>query len=469
MNKEEQNIADVEFICQELERFGLMPPQDLMKHVEGNPRDRFAFLDHRTRGLLFCGRAAYDRFEELAERTIKPGSLEANSFAERDYIVALHKAFLEIFIDALRPVSQGSVARFIDRAKQLASSTLVEHTHHIPCTVFYDKNPSKFAVGPVTFTRIERFFEEFIEALSRYQQSRLEAYAKNLERSQTDLAPGEVLAQARTFANTLTTRIRDYYHQYGWVASISIPLCHERISRRRAEQTVDAALDVLRLFVTGMPQRYRRAESPNLPFETRGIVSDSSGRIFSMMSRVAKGGPASQGWHAALLQEAQDLWKFFEEAIESLRTQIIKDELNQRLLDALNWFGQAVVEQNPGAKIVKYTAALERLTMTGHVEAGIETLVIKRVLMLNQDRTDKTEEQIQKDLGELYQCRSDLMHGSLSPYDATTTDVLRIAWEVTRWSILNAARFFALIRENGKADRNTLARVYDGGRRSLSV
>jgi hypothetical protein len=92
------------------------------------------------------------------------------------------------------------------------------------------------------------------------------------------------------------------------------------------------------------------------------------------------------------------------------------DELNQRLLDALNWFGQAVVEQNAGAKVVKYTAALERLTVTGHVDDGLENLVIKRVAILNQDREDKPLEEIKKQLGELYQCRSDLMHGSLSPH-----------------------------------------------------
>jgi len=55
------------------------------------------------------------------------------------------------------------------------------------------------------------------------------------------------------------------------------------------------------------------------------------------------------------------------------------------------------------------------------------------------------------------------MHGTRSPYDPAVANVLSSAWEITRWSILNAARLYALIRENAEPTRQRLAKVYNGG------
>jgi hypothetical protein len=130
----------------------------------------FAHLNHPTLGVLFCGRAAYDRFEEIAKRTIKPMSFEAKSFHLPDYTRALRDAFAEYFGDGQRLVSQGSVAKFMNRAKELALATLVEHAHHIACTLFGEKEPDDFTLGPVRFMRAEKFFKEFADALNDYHR-----------------------------------------------------------------------------------------------------------------------------------------------------------------------------------------------------------------------------------------------------------------------------------------------------------
>jgi hypothetical protein len=226
---------------------------------------------------------------------------------------------------------------------------------------------------------------------------------------------------------------------------------------------VDAALDALRLLIPSYFQ-YRRANAADTPARTWEIITDTSGQADVITRIERKSAIGGKGWHTWALQEASEFWKHLGGAIESLPTGDKPDELNQRLLDALNWFGQALLEQSAAAKIVKYTAALERLTMTGKIDPGeIEKRIIERIAMLNQDRPDKTGEQIRSEIGKIYQCRSDLMHGSLSPYAPSVTDVLRNAYEITRWSILNAARLFALIRENTEPTRQRLSKVYDGG------
>ena len=184
-------------------------------------------------------------------------------------------------------------------------------------------------------------------------------------------------------------------------------------------------------------------------------------RFGQMTMRFAgKGVRAGDGWYGALMEQAASLWALFGQAIDELRDEEKIEELNRRLLDALNWVGQAVVEPNPAAKVVKYSAALERLTITGHMDNEIEKTVIQRTTFLNKDRTDKTVEQIKEDLGKLYQCRSDLMHGSMSPYSPEVSGVLNIAWEACRWAILNAAQLFACLRANGNIGRKDLQAAY---------
>lgn len=463
MSKEEQNIADAAFVIEELNRFIAMDPRDVIRHIHEHQEDALATLCAHRGGILFCGKAAYDRFEQIADRTIKRESAEEKTFDRRAYVHALRDAFAEVFIEGaqpVKPVTQGLVMRFINRARELSTADLVHVTHHLPCIVFYAREPDQFTIGPVTFTTTARFLAQQEEELRRYRDSNYSAFGADLRKRQPELSDAEVSAESAEFADKHIERIRRYYLEYEWVASVLIPPAHESVSQLRAERTVDAALDALRLFVPTFPELYRRANAPNTPFDTRELMTNTSGRLSSAMCQGGRGAPALDGWYESVMRDAPELWQEFERAIGTITKGDKSDKLTQRLIDALNWFGQAVVEANPAAAIVKYTAALERLTITGHVNQGLEAMLIKRVAFLNDDRTDKSAQEIIADLGKLYQMRSDLMHGSLSPYDGTVPAVLRIGWEVTRWSLLGAALEFRSLRASGKAHRKDLDIFY---------
>ena len=101
--------------------------------------------------------------------------------------------------------------------------------------------------------------------------------------------------------------------------------------------------------------------------------------------------------------------------------------------------------------------------MTGHPPKGlaIENRVIERVLLLNIDRPDTTSDELRKELAEIYECRSALMHGSLSPYHHSISKVLGSARKISRWTLLNAAQLFATLREAGKNGRKDLDAAYN--------
>ena len=62
-----------------------------------------------------------------------------------------------------------------------------------------------------------------------------------------------------------------------------------------AQKTVDAALDVLRLFVASVPEWYRRANGVGLPAVTRILMTDEKGCIQPFTVWTGQGAPAGSG------------------------------------------------------------------------------------------------------------------------------------------------------------------------------
>lgn len=62
---------------------------------------------------------------------------------------------------------------------------------------------------------------------------------------------------------------------------------------------------------------------------------------------------------------------------------MIRDAHRDRWLDALNWYGKVVSEHGRAAKLVKFVAALERLTVTKETgTADVTEVVTKRTVVL---------------------------------------------------------------------------------------
>jgi hypothetical protein len=463
MTKEQENLNDVKFIYEAVEAFHGRPHDEIRAHFQDNHNDVFTTLTLRSGGTFFCGKAAYARFDAIAKRKLKRGSDAERDFAFRDYVEAIRTAFAETFIEQAKPIDQRSVSKFLSLADRLAAERLVERTYHLSCELFKEETPDTFKCGPVNFTTTKRFLSERQSEIDSYVQESHDAFAKGLRKRSPTLSPADVERDAERFASTHSERIRAYYSGNDWVASVSIASSHPSISRERAERVIDAAMDVLRLFAVYAPERIRR--SSIVPqSETYELITERHGSVTARMYVSGRNAVAGDGWYDALQARAANIWRRLEEAITPICDGNIRDELDQRLVDALNWFGQAVRETNRAAAVVKYAAALERLTVTGHVE-NVERVVTRRTLILNQSRLDKSEEQIQREIGQFYQCRSDLMHGSLSPFHPSVEPILRFARELTRWSILEAARLFHLLRQNGHPTRKALATAYQGGKK----
>jgi len=137
-----------------------------------------------------------------------------------------------------------------------------------------------------------------------------------------------------------------------------------------------------------------------------------------------------------------------------------KTHLTERFLDALSWYGQAVSDTLHSTKIVKYVAAWERLVIT-RKEKDLTSTVCRRISMLAYDGCRETYEQTLKKAKDVYEWRSNLMHGTISPFAANIEEIVPIAERLTQSSLFQAVDLFVyLSQKNNKVNAKELEKEY---------
>jgi len=94
----------------------------------------------------------------------------------------------------------------------------------------------------------------------------------------------------------------------------------------------------------------------------------------------------------------------------------LRRPLANRFLDAARWFGEGVRDKKSHSKIVKFITSIERLVVAGKSEDISET-VATRVADLTIE-SDHLADWVEKKklVKRAYALRSDLVHGSVSPF-----------------------------------------------------
>lgn len=97
-----------------------------------------------------------------------------------------------------------------------------------------------------------------------------------------------------------------------------------------------------------------------------------------------------------------------------------KYPFNERLVDALYWFGDAVREKNSAVSTVKFITSLERL-LTFDEHGSLKERICNRAIAIIRHwgfKEDSSLPQLKKSLARVYKLRSDILHGSVSPTDS---------------------------------------------------
>lgn len=330
--KSRQNLEDVEAIFDDFIRFSNMSFQELQAYADEHPYQ----LDWLELGPISM--ASNGRFWALTDRELEShperGDLDRSTLNQ-----AIRRQFEEM-IQVARVIDQPFVDRMLARAIKRSREQHKSKTYYLPCVLVGDRDPREFKIGPVRFIHRDKFFSDYAETIERdlaEQAAERRAEAKNFaaEKKYPTLPSDEEWDRREQMTFDSVT---GYYKGHRWVAEVTIPPCDERVSRRRAELIVQAALDILKIFLgSGRGKGLRLATEPGVPEKHADLRRDENGRFEWTLHYGGEWALVEDGWfdqindiYAAELNAAG-------QAIETYLHGREPTELATRWLDALHW------------------------------------------------------------------------------------------------------------------------------------
>lgn len=409
-----QNVTTLfEAIIREREAFLSGKPADKsnwLKKIDGPP----------GKGIFFTGDDGWNALWALTDSSMRIGKIAQR--ADRQTVMRiLSGVLMRKFVDEGLEVNDRNVARALSETFKVAKRTFKTETHFIPCHLSTRAEKVGLSLGAVRFVSRAEGKRVLAEALKTER-------AANLEHRKRD--------RPHMF------QAINYYAGFRWFAMVRVADCADKRSESVALATATSALDFLQLLIGA---RYSRRMS---------ILGQPSSyeRMASMARDEATGRlRVRTGWSTLGQSTLPDNWTEqilsgegragLDQAgivLESRLNPDIERPLSQRMLDAVQWFGEAVRDASPSTRVIKYVTALERLTLTKKGEDIAES-VSDRVAALTTGLVEgKSFEQNKATFKKVYGLRSDLAHGSISPNDPTVGNLIGAACDYCEKAIRRA-------------------------------
>lgn len=419
MNAQHNPLADdIVFIFDECKRIIEMG-RDVFKHL---PKDEaFYDLPHPSgQGKMLCGRAAAKRVAKLAEEAGRRGTL-----LQRVSHETLRKHTEELlvrrFLVEKRELNEKEIDRFLASVGRKARVACADVVHFIPCTLMTAQDPEVLMVGPVVFRNRANFRRRMVGYLKDFGVEKEEEWRRDYSR--------------RLMANALK-----FYRQFDWVAEVTVKGCDSKTSEIVAERTVISALDCLHLIFGAQSSYKMRVGGPALRTDRRaGIRIGEDGKMYPYGSTSWAGQVNfPDGWSECLVDPGfTQVLSLSSIALEAAVDPDLARPISRRFLDAAQWFGEASRDNRPATRIVKYATALERMVMTDEKD-NIASSVSERVAALCCDHDASDRQKWRDDASHMYDFRSRLVHGSISPTDPKIENEVWSAAHICREALLNA-------------------------------
>jgi hypothetical protein len=383
--------------------------------------DHFFDLPHPGgRGQMPIGREAEEKLRHLAYGVLVFNGLE-NTVSRPTIRKLLGETLVQRFIVERRAIDERQIARLISFLGREAKKACSTRKHFVPCHLLYVQEPPELPAGPVIFRTRQNFQSQILRAVRDYDK-------------------GEGTGWASHMAGSL-----HYYRGFKWVAEVPVTSADEETSLKIAMEAARAAVNGLHIALGAQATNKMTIGGPRILHDRRSHLHFSDdGKLQASLSSTGPGNVGfSTGWSKGIPDSGfRHFLDLIGIALEAAVNPNLQRPLSRRLLDAIYWFGEAVRESTDAARIVKYVTALERMMMTQERDdiAGVVSDRVAAFIWI--DNRSKTLAEWKAVVARLYDLRSRLVHGDMSPGAMDVSENVGTAAHITRMSILSALHHF---------------------------
>ncbi|TCV85811.1 hypothetical protein EDC63_10819 [Sulfurirhabdus autotrophica] len=444
-----QSRRDLEFICKQILRFLKMPHKELFAHYQKNRHDAFCTIPHPDgKGQLQCGSLAWEKFGKLAGRVFEFEPTLAQRVSEGRVMKEVIDAFVQRVLREHQEIDQITAEQILVDAAGMSSQALQTTEHYLPCVLFLHGKPDEFSIGPVTFVRRKKFFQNKKQVHRRSVEAEIAAHIEHVDKHIEQGFSRERAAtveQSRHLVRGLHARAIKTYRGYPWIAKVQIINCDHEVSEKLAAKAIETALNVIRILLGAeRTRRLRLAWSRGDALRTAGMWADAQDMIHVQTGLSSIGPVGFENWYEGLTQGSGHELQILGSALAPLVDPREITHLHERFVDAINWFGDAATDTESTASVVKYVSAIERLFF-GKFDRGHKTEFASRIKIVCNLFGYEDGGQAYEDALQVYNARSALLHGDLSPRDKKSQEIALLAEELSRRCILCSTHLYPMM------------------------
>jgi hypothetical protein len=221
----EEDYRDYEFIVSDLEHNLALSPEQQLDRFRADPWNAFSGLKGPNGYDLPLSREALKRFECIATRGLKALGVATRIHRLKKVIEELKSELSSLLCRGFVPDINDAHELFtsaIDRLK----AKYIAFTYHIPCSAAAERSYTSFEIGPVSFCLSDQF----------------------LKLNESAMRKAAELGDAHATEPWLS-RATAFYSSFQWIASVTVPPCDPEVSRSRARDVIQRALDVFKFLV----------------------------------------------------------------------------------------------------------------------------------------------------------------------------------------------------------------------------
>jgi hypothetical protein len=358
------------------------------------------------RGHRLAGPRTRDCLTRLTSRSLASHGLEGRVDFDGSFKF-LMKEFAERFAHEPDAIDESSVAELLSATATHMRSQLADWEVYIPVRFTFQTGKIEVPLGDVQL--LPR------KLLGRQLRFVIRAYLNDNDHEE------------RSWRRLQARQALEHFLSYKWAAKVQLRGCDEKTAIPAAKEALLSGIDCLHVvFGRRASSRLRMADLTVSFAQSATALRQSGGDLRVWTSRGTLDVLSlPDDWPTWMDQpEVKSLLGLSGVALEA-KTRFHDDRsLAMRYLDCARWFGEAVRDDAPFSKVVKYITAIERALVAG-ARRSIKRTVASRVSNLLYSTLEGIDwQRTYDDVLAAYALRSDLVHGSVSPFsDAVAAGV----------------------------------------------